>query len=157
MADGNVRRRKSQAIILIASLCVVKRFGAAEERLLEVVDYTEIIFGGILRVISLGLLPLFITDFLISLFNNGAIILTCDDVTVEYLFKPLQKLKVVLILAFYQFLDLNIFHYTYLCKRLLQDLEIVNKLILKFSFNIHLVESDFPWIKNIYEIAIGDS
>lgn len=73
---------------------------------------------------------------------------------IKYFLEPLQKLKIVLILALDQFFDFDVFHNTELGKVLLEYLKIVNVLIIIFGLEIDFTELNFPWIKELEHLTV---
>lgn len=69
----------------------------------------------------------------------------------------MKKLKIVLILAFNEFLNVNVFHDTQLRKCLLQHLKISYELVLRFGLGIDSIDGYFSWIKEVDKIAISNS
>ena len=73
---------------------------------------------------------------------------------IKDLFKPLQKLKVILILAFDKFLDFNVFHDSKLGEILLKYFEVINVLVVIFGFEIDLAELYFPRVQDIEHLTV---
>lgn len=76
---------------------------------------------------------------------------------IEKGFEPLGKLKIILILAFYQFLNFDMFFVTSFIKCSLQYFIVVHIVVSLFSLPFNLAESDLFRVDYIEELAVDGS
>lgn len=69
----------------------------------------------------------------------------------------MQKLKVILVFALYQFLDLNVSHYAQLSKTLLQQFKVAYKLVVVFSLPVDFGKLNFSRVEEVNELAVYGS
>lgn len=66
---------------------------------------------------------------------------------VKYFLEPLQKLKIVLVLALDEFFHFDIFHDAKLGEVLLEELKVVDVLVIVFGLEIDFTHLDFTGVE----------
>ena len=72
-------------------------------------------------------------------------------------FEPLNEFKVILIFGFSKFFYFYMSLDSYFLKRVLEDFQVIDELIIIFSFPIDLIQSNFARMYNINNLAIYSS
>ncbi len=76
---------------------------------------------------------------------------------IEYFFEPLEKLKIILILALDKFFDIDIFHDAKLGEVLLEKLKVSDILIIIFGLEVDFGEGDFIGIEEVEHLAVDSA
>lgn len=89
-----------------------------------------------------------------SSFFGIIIISSISTVKIIIPFKPLNKLKVILVFGFGQFLYINVSFNACFVESGLKDFEIIYELILSFCFPIYLIQGDLTRVNDVDDLTI---
>lgn len=93
-------------------------------------------------------------QFILAPSELRVVIAASVAVAVEDLLEPLQKLKVVLILALHELLDLDVLEDSQLGEALLEYLEVGDELVVELGLPVDLGQRDLVGIEDIDELAV---
>lgn len=92
--------------------------------------------------------------FLIPSSTQRVVVLSSVCIDIKYFPEPLQELKVVLVLAFDEFFNIDMLHDSQFGESLLQNFEIADELVLELGLPVDFGHGEFAGIENVGELAV---